>query len=379
MTARKPRPRTRRGFGAIRQLPSGRLQASYIGPDLVRHAAPQTFQTKLDAEAWLAAERRLMDAGGWKPPKRRASSRRPGLTLRAWGPVAIDRRRVRGEPLRPRTKALYTSLLERTIDPVLGDQLVQEIQPEDVARFYDSLDTAKPTQKAHAYALLRTIMAQAVEDGIISSNPCSIRGAGRTTRARRITVATPAELVTIAGHMPAHLQLFVLLAGWCGLRYGELVELRRRDVDLDRGALVVSRAVVRVNREFVVGSPKSAAGVRTVSMPPHIVPAVRDHLDRHTGKAPDALLFARPGNVHLDHSETTRAFAAARAAAGRPELRIHDLRHTAAVMAALTGATLAELMGRMGHSTPAAAMRYQHMARGRDREIADALSKLAGA
>jgi integrase len=66
----------------------------------------------------------------------------------------------------------------------------------------------------------------------------------------------------------------------------------------------------------------------------------------------------------------------ARQAAGRPDLRFHDLRHTGAVLAASTGATLAELMARLGHSTPSAAMKYQHAAADRDRVIADALSAL---
>ena len=74
---------------------------------------------------------------------------------------------------------------------------------------------------------------------------------------------------------------------------------------------------------------------------------------------------------------STGWFYKARDKANRPDLRFHDLRHSGAVLAAATGATLAELMGRLGHSTPAAAMRYQHAAQGRDREIAALLSKLA--
>jgi integrase len=69
----------------------------------------------------------------------------------------------------------------------------------------------------------------------------------------------------------------------------------------------------------------------------------------------------------------------AREAAGRPDLRFHDLRHTGATLAAATGATLAELMARLGHSTPAAAMRYQHAAADRDQAIAEALSGFAAA
>ena len=76
-------------------------------------------------------------------------------------------------------------------------------------------------------------------------------------------------------------------------------------------------------------------------------------------------------------SSLYRVWYPARAAAGRPDLRFHDLRHTGGTLAAATGATLADLMARLGHSTPAAAMVYQHAVEGRDRDIADALSGFA--
>ena len=80
---------------------------------------------------------------------------------------------------------------------------------------------------------------------------------------------------------------------------------------------------------------------------------------------------------HLQPSTLYRHWYKARAEAGRDDLRWHDLRHSGAVLAAATGASLAELMARLGHSTPQAAMRYQHAAQGRDREIAALLSKIA--
>ncbi len=62
---------TRRGFGALRRLPSKRWQASYTGPDLQRHSAPQTFSSKMDAEVWLGQERTLASGDGWVAPNRR--------------------------------------------------------------------------------------------------------------------------------------------------------------------------------------------------------------------------------------------------------------------------------------------------------------------
>ena len=97
----------------------------------------------------------------------------------------------------------------------------------------------------------------------------------------------------------------------------------------------------------------------------------------HVGPKADALLFPAVGGGHLAPATLYRRFYTAREKANRKDLRWHDLRHSGAVLAAATGATLAELMARLGHSTPQAAMRYQHAAQGRDREIAALLSKIA--
>jgi integrase len=117
------------------------------------------------------------------------------------------------------------------------------------------------------------------------------------------------------------------------------------------------------------------------------VPLLKAHIAEHAQRGRDGLLFPSAAGGHLAPSSLygraptkKRAgwgFYAARAAAGRKDLRWHDLRHTGAVLAASTGATLAELMGRLGHSTPSAALRYQHVAQDRDQAIARALSAMA--
>ena len=109
------------------------------------------------------------------------------------------------------------------------------------------------------------------------------------------------------------------------------------------------------------------------------MPMVEAHLKRHTEPGKDALLFPATSGGHMAPSTLYKVYYPARKAAGRDDLRWHDLRHSGAVLAAQTGATLAELMGRLGHSTPGAAMRYQHAAKGRDAEIARLLSGLAEA
>lgn len=138
-----------------------------------------------------------------------------------------------------------------------------------------------------------------------------------------------------------------------------------------------------VERQAVAGgqhritTPKSDAGIRDIVAPPHILPELAAHLIEHCAPGPDGLMFPAVGGQHLGVSTFQRWFNHARAEAGRDDLRFHDLRHTGATMAAQAGATLAELMGRLGHTSASAALRYQHIAEDRDRALAQRLSKLA--
>ena len=135
---------------------------------------------------------------------------------------------------------------------------------------------------------------------------------------------------------------------------------------------------MRAEGKVIVDTLKSDAGIRDVAIPPHLVPMLREHLSSGITDGRDGLLFpAADGVSTLASSTLYRNFYRAREAARRPDLRFHDLRHTGAVLAAQTGATVAELMGRLGHSTPQAALRYQHAAQGRDAQIAAALSRIA--
>lgn len=178
--------------------------------------------------------------------------------------------------------------------------------------------------------------------------------------------------------MPPRLALAVLLGAWCQLRSGEVLELRRRDITPERVA--ITRGVTWTNGVAHVGPPKTDAGVRTLSVPPHIAAAVTDHLAQHVARGADALLFAdrARGSEHLN--PTTFAYHV-KAAVGRtslpPTFRFHWLRHTGLTLAAQSGATIAELQARAGHSTASTVMLYQHATSVRDRALAHALSGLA--
>ena len=368
--------RSKRTFATIRQLASGRWQVRYTGPDGVRHHGPHTFAARIDAEAYAVAKRRDIDRQVWDAH----DDEKPApVTFGAYAVGWVAGRHVAGRPIKARTREHYQAILDDHLLPTFGNRQLVAIKPKDVRDWHDATLTDRPTMRSHAYSLLRTIMTSAVAEELIDANPCRIVGAGRARRVHKIRPASIEELAVLTEEMPERLRLMVTLASWCALRFGETVELRRGDVDLSDEVIRVRRAAVRTKGAYTITTPKSDAGVRDVAIPPHIIPAIENHLAKYVESGRDSLLFPaeHDHDGHLQPSTLYRHWYKAREKAGRKDLRWHDLRHSGAVLAAATGASLAELMARLGHSTPQAAMRYQHAAQGRDREIAALLSKLA--
>ena len=362
----------RRYFGSIRKLPSGRYQASYKGPDGRRYPAPQTFDSPQCADAWIAGVRTDIQRERWESP----DVTKTEFVTPAFGAYAAVW--LKGRDLSGSTRKLYRIILDHHILPAFEDVPLTAITPAMVREWHAKLRTQTgPTQRARAYSLLRTILGTAVTDDVIPANPCRVRGAGSAKTARDIRPASLPELEALAAAMPQRYRLMVLLAAWCAMRFGELAELRRADIDVKNAIVHVRRGVVSTDGGLVVKGPKSEAGKRDVNIPPHLMPTVKAHLSKYVLPKQDALVFPAVHGGHLNPGSLRRAYNPAREAAGRPDLRFHDLRHTGAVLAAATGATLAELMARLGHSTVSAAMRYQHAAADRDKVIAAALSELA--
>ncbi|GAB6857650.1 site-specific integrase [Microbacterium xylanilyticum] len=394
----RERKATRASFGKVRKLPSGRYQASYVGPDGGRHTAPQTYVAKIDAESWLAVQRAQIVQGEWAPAIVKAKDvlqRERAQTLGTYAADWIKTRTGRnGEPLRHTTRAEYERMLRLPdsakdtkngkdrggpLAPLVTMPLAA-ITPESVRSWYSKLVKAgQKTTAARAYGLLRSVLQTAVQDGLIPVNPCQIRGAQNASTGKKTLPPTSAELLIIQQSMPEHLRAAVSVAAWGALRYGELTELRRKDVTFDGDVAMVNvtRAVTRVKGGgFHVGPPKSEAGVRTVALPPAVSRELKQHIEQHAQPGPDGLLFPSVSGGHLGESTFVRAWYPARAAAGRDDLPWHGLRHFGLSRYALTGATLREIQERAGHSTIAAAMRYQHGGN-RDAELAARMAELS--
>lgn len=356
-------------------------QASYIGPDQRRHYAPTVFAAKMNAERWLARERDYRDhclATGetWKPPSERAVEKKAKvLTLSEYGKTVIDQR-----SLGARTRIEYEAKWKQLIEPKLGSLAVRDLTTTAVRGWFSGLDPKLATRNGHAYGILNMICNTAVRDGLLDRNPCQITGAMNPKVKKRVRIPSTVELHAIADKLgaddkTARFKALVLLAGWCGLRYGEVSELRRKDFNADCSVVSVSRGVTHRQGQCLIGSTKTGEQERMVTIPPHIRDDVKAHLARFVAKGDEALLFTPArGGCHLnDRVFNKDVFQKAAKDIGREDLSAHDLRRFAGTKNAAVS-SLAENMARLGHKTVDAALRYQHSQDGRDAIVAASLS-----
>lgn len=359
------RRRTRRAFGAIRKLPSGRYQASYTDPQGQRRNAPTTFYAKIDADAWLSDQRRTMERGAWRGTDDKITV---GEYSEAW---------LAGLRLGPRTVYNYRASYRRWIEGTFAATPMAAVTTPMVRKWLGIFPNDKPAARVQAYRTLARIFNEAVSDGIISESPVRVAGASQYRRQRDGHALTIPEVFGLTEHMPDRLKLVVPLAAFSALRPGEALGLRRRDVNVSAGLVHIRETASARIDGYSVGKPKTESSARTVHYPRELDEALLHHLDDHASPGKSGHLFPRKGHPDepIPYATFAGAFRRAVKSAGLEDVRPHDLRHSGATLAAATGATVRELMARLGHTSPAVAMGYQHSARERDRAIADALGE----
>ena len=362
-----------RRFGLIRKLPSGRYQASYLGPDGRRRAAPKTFDTKRDAEQFLVRVESAMMSDEWTDPTRAK------VSLADYAERWITER----PGLRPRTVQLYRWLWANHIGPYLGPVQLGQLSAAMVREWRSDRLEAGVSQSitAKSYRLLRAILATATEeDRILARNPCRVKGADRESPAER-PVLTVAQVFQLAEAMRfERFRALILVTAFATLRWGEVTALRRCDIAPDGSWVRVQFAHTEVvGRGIVIGPPKSRAGVRTVAVPKPVAAELVKHLAAYVDDRPDALVFTGPKDEKAlrrgSFSNLVR-WVPTVAKLGVPGLHFHDLRHTGNMLAAQTGVSTKDLMARMGHDDMRAALIYQRATSEADRRIADQLGRL---
>jgi integrase len=359
---------SRRQYGTVRRLGSGRWQARYWDESVGKQrSAPETFPTKRAASQWLA----LLESGrvGVSTVASKKSSDRLAEYGAAW---------IAARPIRPRTAELYRLQLRLHIAPYIGEVKVAKLQPSHIRQWHAALvrdSGLHPTTVAKVYRLLRSILNTAVEDELLEANPCRIRNGGREQSKER-PIPTVDQVKAAADAMPPHLTATVWIAALAGLRKGEVLGLARRHIDVVAGTITVERALQEVTGQgAVLVEPKTQSSNRLVVMPGPLVAVLEQHVADHVDGDGSALLFTNSQGRPIRATVWAAAWSEMRATTGLHDLRFHDLRHLAGTLAAQAGGTLKEVMALLGHSTTGAAMRYQHVATDRSRVLADRIGR----
>ena len=203
-------------------------------------------------------------------------------------------RRVKGRPLAPRTKERYASILRVHILPGLGQLPLSRLEAAVIRQWHSSLSEAAtpgPATVAKAYRLLHAILNTAVVEQKIPRNPCMIPGASAESSRER-PIATVDQVYELAEAVGDRWRSLVLLATFCGLRFGELAGLTREDIDLDRAVVVVGKDLDELDGGHLQpGDVKSAASRRIVSIPEALLDEVRHHLDTFAAAGQQGAVF----------------------------------------------------------------------------------------
>ena len=313
---------------------------------LVRKRGVKDGLTQTEAEKKL---RQLMDADPGLPQA-------TGPSIKLGGGRLLRSLKVKG--IKPTTLGTYGSLLKTHIYPgPFGDLPIGEVSPDDVEDLLARMQSEGKAAKTilNVYKLLSQLLTFGIKKGWCTENACKFVEAPLVERSKEIRFLSQQELSALLAAVDPNGGVFgstdralYLTAALSGLRQGELLALRWRDVDWAAGK-------IRVRRNYVRGhwiTPKSRAGSRAVPL----LDAVAGELDRHFKRSAyqgdDDLVFAHPekGTV-LCHSALTARFKKALKAARVTPVRFHDLRHTFGTLIAAGGkVALRTLQEWMGHS-----------------------------
>lgn len=365
---------SKRSWGIVDRLPSGNWRARYTHNGK-RYSAPTTFRTKGQADAFLARTRAEIEQGAWMTPDERAEqdAQREAAKQVPFGTYAAkwveQRTNSRGEPLKPTSKAEYKRYLDTGKLAVWKNVPIPSITPADVRDWY-----AREQQDGHLtslskqYDFMKSVLKTAVEDGLIPTNPCAVKGGSRATTGKDVTPPTDDELETILAALPEKYRVIATIAAAGGLRKGEILALNGEDVIITRNddgtvdsvQIIVTKSLAepKGGGKRLVLTPKTKASMRAVIIFGRDAQVIADYVEDKEPSKP--IWTGADGIGHMPLSTLQYPWEKAREAAGRPDLPFHALRHYQGTRFAQTGATLAEIMDRLGHSDVKAAMRYQH-------------------
>lgn len=354
-------------MGSIRRAPRGRRwEARYRDPTGRQRTA--TFDRKSDAQAFLAATEADMQRGTWRNPE--AGRLTFGELAAAW---------LGSNPAkRPTTLARDKTVVRVHLLPALGSTRLDQLRPSDVKSAIDAMASRglAPRTIRTNFGVLRAILAWAVQDDLIVRSPCRGIRLPEVSKLPKRT-ASADDIVRLVEAVPTDYRVAVLL-GAVGLRQAEVFGLRVGSIDFLRRTLTVQATINEVEGRFVEGDGKTAASVRTISLPRLVTDELAAHLARTGRTGPsDLVLQAADGGPVRATNFRLRVYGPAVRAADLQGLTFHRLRHSAGHLMRQAGVPLEVIQRRLGHaSIRTTADVYGSLPESVDRAVADQLDEL---
>lgn len=288
------------------------------------------------------------------------------FTLDAWAQQWHPNR----QGLRPSTSIRNLSLYANHIKPAFGHVDLRDITAPQVQAFIDDL-TAKPVAKPamdgskrtlapatvrEVYQELDKCLTAAKQAGLLRHNPCQGIALPKTERPS-MHLLNLSEVQALAEAIDDRYATLIHLLAHSGLRIGEAAALLPSD--FDGRNIAVTKTAAEVQGKLLTSAPTTEASLRSVPLPHLVAAQLAQHLDTYPGSH---LFTGRDGGQIRSNVFRARQFNKARRAIGRPDLRIHDLRHTAVSLWIAQGVDLARVTRRAGHpSTTFTLDRYGHL------------------
>lgn len=386
-------------WGRIEKLPSGNYRAR-VRRGKTYYKAPHTFSEKKAAIAWLNKQKIKLDAAtaGEKkwltPAEQEALKQTDSTTVRELCELWLNDEKAL--PALSTRQSHRRHLNARVLcDSFPGfdsiaDVLVKEVTIERVEHWWYQMQDVwpdMPDANQKAYKRLKTAFNYAIKKKLVTVNPVVIEGATAKveTKTEDRDLLELEEIAAIVENISPRLRAPVLILQWAGLRLGELLELRRKDITDKAGVMTlhITRGVRRIKDPVTgkqiqqVDTPKTKAGKRKVVLPSKVAEKVRDHLATYVDSSPEALIVTTEKGKQMMDTNFRSRFKYAAKAAGRPEVSPHDLRRFFGTMLVEnSGLNLEEARIIMGHTKKEQLLDYMRAAAKKEQKAANNFDKL---
>lgn len=345
--------------GHIRKHGAGWQYTIELEPDPITHKRRRKskggFKTKKECEAAMNELIMKLEKGEYVEYK--------DITLQEYMVKWLDNKKSN---IKATTYEFYKNVIEGRINPVLGGIPLTKLKPLHIQEFLDYYTKDKEinsTTIKHYFTTLNTALNQAVKWQLIPSNPCAAIEPPKRKKTK-MNVLTPEQVNTLLESVKngkySVMYIPILLAVTCGLRRGEIIALTWNNVDLVNGIITVSEsAAIRVDGKNIITDTKTEAGQRSISVPPSVMPILKEHKRQQAENKlkfgpeyrDNNLVCCWPNGVELTPNYITHTFKKVLREAGLPDIRFHDLRHTNATLLLLQGVNTKVVSERLGHSS----------------------------